>query len=207
MEKTIQPASHSTMITNARMSLTDKWSMAAGATFVYFMVSALCGAIPMGSLIIGGPLALGYAGFALRISRGERAELANIFDGFNDFSRSLVAMLLMTVAIIGGMLLLIVPGIIIAFGLSQTFFILHDDKEISAIDALRESWEIMRGNKMDYFILLLRFLPWMILCVFTLFIGLFWLQPYMQVTFANFYETIRTRGEGGAVYSENDLVD
>ena len=50
---------------------------------------------------------------------------------------------------------------------------------------------MMKGHKMDFFILGLRFLPWAILCLFTLGIGFLWLGPYMQVTYAKFYDRLR----------------
>ena len=49
----------------------------------------------------------------------------------------------------------------------------------------------MKGHKWEYFVLGLSFLGWMILGVFTLGILYFWLIPYMQVTCANFYESIK----------------
>jgi uncharacterized membrane protein len=64
----------------------------------------------------------------------------------------------MVLAIIIGFILLVVPGIIVAFGLSQTFFILADDKEIGAVDALKASWEMMKGNKVKFFVLSLSFI-------------------------------------------------
>jgi len=45
-------------------------------------------------------------------------------------------------------------------------------------------------------VLYLSFIGWAILCVFTLFIGFFWLGPYMQMTEVKFYEKIRAEFEG-----------
>jgi len=179
------------LMADAREALTNKWGLAVG-TMLLYMVVAMGGAIiPFASLLISGPLALGLAMFALKLSRNENAELSNIFDGFPHFVNALVAYLLMMIAVVIGMIFLIVPGIIAAFGLSQTWFILADNPEMSGMDALKKSWEIMDGHKMDYFVLVLRFLPWMFLCIFTLGIGFLWLMPYMQVTLAKFYDTLR----------------
>lgn len=49
----------------------------------------------------------------------------------------------------------------------------------------------MNGHKMDYFILELSFIGWSILSVFTFGILMIWLVPYMQVTYANFYNEIK----------------
>ena len=102
-----------------------------------------------------------------------------------------------------GTLLLIVPGIILVFGLSQAMFILSEEPEMPAADVLRKSWEMMKGYKMDYFILSIRFLPWAILCIFTLGIGFLWLLPYIYTTFANFYKKI----SGDNRFEEDDILD
>ena len=49
----------------------------------------------------------------------------------------------------------------------------------------------MNGHKMDYFILNLSFFGWAILGIFTFGLLYLWLIPYMQVTFANFYNEIK----------------
>ena len=50
---------------------------------------------------------------------------------------------------------------------------------------------MMKGHKWDYFCLMLSFIGWFILSIFTLGILLLWLVPYMTVTIASFYDSIR----------------
>jgi uncharacterized membrane protein len=89
------------------------------------------------------------------------------------------------------MLLLIVPGIIAAISYSQTFYILADDPGMDAISAIDKSKKMMRGYKWKYFCLGLRFIGWALLCILTLGIGLFWLDTYMQTSFAKFYDDVK----------------
>ena len=89
-------------------------------------------------------------------------------------------------------LLLIIPGIIAAIAYSQTFYILAEDDTIGSMDALRKSKEMMIGYKWKYFCLGLRFIGWALLCVLTLGIGFLWLSPYIQVSYAKFYEDLKT---------------
>ena len=86
---------------------------------------------------------------------------------------------------------LIVPGIIVACGLSMTFFIMVDDPNISGIDALQQSWNMMRGRKWDYFCLQFRFIGWLLLAILTCGIGMIFLQPYMVAASQNFYRKLR----------------
>ena len=202
--QTINSAPPGSEITNkARQDLTGQWKTAALATFVFFIVMGSAGIIPfIGSLIIGGPMTLGLAYFALKIARGKKGEVGDIFKGFDNFAGSLVAYLLYVLAVIVGFLLFVIPSIIVGLGLSQTFFILADRPETKAVDALHQSWDMMKGHKGDLFVLGLRFFGWSILCIFTLFIGYIWLLPYMQVSFANFYDSINPWRE-----AESDLAD
>jgi len=88
-------------------------------------------------------------------------------------------------------LLFIVPGIILSLGWSQTYYIMHDDPDISAIDALKKSWAMMEGFKADYFVLALIYFLLIIASVFTLFIGLLWVMPFMSTIYAKYYDQIK----------------
>lgn len=77
--------------------------------------------------------------------------------------------------------------------LSQTSFILKDDKEISAADAMKKSAEMMKGHKMELFWLYLSFIGWGILCILTFGFGFIFLFPYMYTTLAHYYEDIKAQ--------------
>ncbi len=179
------------LMQEAKASLSGRWGLAVSSFLVYFLIVAASSFIPLVPILIGGPFALGIAIFSLKLGREQDAQLGNIFDGFQNFGTALAANLLMGLLIGIGMLFLIVPGVILALGLSQTMWILADEPELGPVDALKKSWEMTKGYKMDLFILGLRFIPWALLCILTLGIGIFWLMPYMQVTFSKFYDQIR----------------
>lgn len=99
----------------------------------------------------------------------------------------LILSLIVGFAVLLGTILLIIPGIIIGLMFSQCFFIVIEDNSKSIIDCLKESCSIMNGNKLDYFILQLYFLPFILLGILTLGIGFFWIVPIIDVTNSNFY--------------------
>jgi uncharacterized membrane protein len=142
------------------------------------------------SIVITGPLTLGWVGFVLALSRNQNPKFEQIFGGFNRFGTALGAYLLTLLFIILWMLLLIVPGIMAALSYSQTFYILSEDPSIGAMDAIRKSKEMMYGNRWKLFCLWLRFIGWLLLCILTLGIGFFWLAPYMAVSMAKFYDDL-----------------
>lgn len=78
-------------------------------------------------------------------------------------------------------------GTIVALQYSQSFFILLDFPELSAVQCLKFSREIMKGNKARRFYLEVSFLPIMLLGILSCCIGLLFLTPYMNTTYTNFY--------------------
>lgn len=91
--------------------------------------------------------------------------------------------LLVVLAFIGGTIM----SVIYSLNYSQALFILADNLEITPIEALRESKELMRGNLGRLFYLQISFIGWFLLGLFSCGIGLIWIVPYMGVTSAYFY--------------------
>ncbi|MBW9216949.1 DUF975 family protein [Anoxybacillus salavatliensis] len=91
-------------------------------------------------------------------------------------------------------LLLIIPGIIKSLSYSQTFFLLKDHPEYSALQAISESKKRMKGYKGKLFLLYLSFIGWGLLSMLTFGIGFLWLVPYIYTSLAAFYDQfIRTQ--------------
>jgi uncharacterized membrane protein len=184
------------LMAEARESLSGNWGLAIATFLVYGIIISIFQVIPTVGpvlvLFIAGPMLVGISMFSLSLSRGENARLEQIFEGFKNYGTVLGAYLLMVVLILLWMLLLIIPGIIAAIAYSQTFYILAEDDAISSMDALKKSKEMMDGYKWKYFCLGLRFIGWALLCILTLGIGFLWLSPYIQISYAKFYEDIKT---------------
>lgn len=143
------------------------------------------------SLVISGLFTFGVLSFFVKISRGQEVTYKELFSKTNMWLKYIIASILVGIAVAIGFILLIVPGIILSFGLSQTLFIILDNPEIGTIDAMKKSWDMMKGYKMDYFVFCLSFIGWAILGVFTLGILYIWLIPYMSIAQANFYNKIK----------------
>jgi uncharacterized membrane protein len=136
----------------ALRKLDKKWGNAAVAILVVGIISAAASIIPFGGVVTAGPFALGMAIYFLKLSRDESVDLNNIFDGFKNFGNAIGAYILMMIIIFLGILLLIVPGIIAALALSQTYRIMKDNPSMSITDAMQKSHEMMKGHRGDYFL-------------------------------------------------------
>ena len=73
----------------------------------------------------------------------------------------------------------------------MAYYVLAENPQMSANEALNESKAIMDGHKMDLFVLYLSFIPWMLLGSITLGIAYIYVMPYMQLTITNFYHKIK----------------
>lgn len=148
-------------------------------------------------LLLGGAFSLGLTRYFLLLSReSEHLSLGDIFYGFKHFGTALWAYLQIFIRVLIGLFLFIIPGIIFSYRYSQTYFILAEDPICKAGVALKQSAKLMRGKKWKLFCLQCRFIGWSILATMTLGIGYIWLIPYMQTSFAKFYDDLlKSQGE------------
>ena len=116
------------------------------------------------------PLNLGYTYAANRLYvEGDNGLIGNMFrDGLGRWFRKVWAVFLMGFFTALWSLLLIIPGIIKFYAYSMTPYILIDNPELSANQAINLSRDMMKGHKFDLFYLQLSFIGWAFLSVFTL---------------------------------------
>ena len=191
----------------ALASLEGKWGSAAIATLIIAIITGGISTVitlPMGSDTVAGlstngiwsllclPLEWGFTVYFLSLIRQENIRYERLFEGYKDFIRTFLMEFLYCLAVAVGTCLFIVPGIILGIGLCMAPYILKDDPQISAMDALMKSWQMTRGHKMKLFWLGLSFIGWIILSLCTFGLGFFLLAPYMEATFAHYYEDIKT---------------
>ena len=147
----------------------------------------------LGMPLLTMPLTLGfdYASNRLLVEGDNRA-VGNLFrDSFGRWGRKVWGMFLMNFFISLWSLLLIIPGFIKFYAYALTPYILIDNPEISANQAINLSQKMMKGHKFDLFFLHFSFIGWFFLSIFTFGIGLLWLLPYMMTAQAAFYQDVK----------------
>lgn len=189
----------------ARQALQGKWPMAAVAALIYSIIAGGLSAIPfiggLCSLFVGLPVAYGIAIVMFGVYKGKDIDFGVLFEGFQDYSRIFVTKLLQGIYTVLWSLLLVVPGIIKYYSYAMTDYILKEEPEMKNNAAIEKSMAMMENNKMKLFLLDLSFIGWAILCIFTFGIGFLFLQPYVQVSHAAFYEDLKAQ-QGGEVKVE-----
>lgn len=140
------------------------------------------------------PLIIAFYGYVLDKIRGFRPRQSDVYIcAYKNYGRYFFTGVLQGLFILLWLILLIIPGIVAAFAYSMTYFIVHDNRNISALDALSLSKRITKGYKMDLFVLYLSFIPWYLLVGITGGIAMIYVLPYITATNAAFYEELKRK--------------
>ncbi|MBO6137985.1 MAG: DUF975 family protein [Lachnospiraceae bacterium] len=143
-------------------------------------------------IFVFNPLDVGCKRFYL-VNQDTNADLGELGYGFAHNYKGSIGGLFLRDLIIGiGLMLLFIPGIILSYAFKLVPFILADDPQCGAIEALKRSSAMMKGNKWRYFIYDLSFLGWDILSVLTCgILAVFYVNPYKFNADAALYQAIK----------------
>ena len=149
----------------------------------------------LASILVVFPLTFSLIKLFLGFVRGEqKIQVGDIFAGFKKpyYGKSIGVYILVAIFTFLWALLLIVPGIIKSLSYSLAPYILADNPELTANEAINQSMKMMNGHKMQLFLILLGYLGFALLSILALGIPLLWLYPYYQVVLAKFYEEVKS---------------
>jgi len=141
---------------------------------------------------------LGFIIIYLKVARGEKPEIKDLFAGKSRIVPAILVSLLIGFGVMIGSILLIIPGIIFAL---MTVFALYFvmDKNMGVMESIRASIDATRGSKMNLF--LFGIVAWF-LCVAAIIpcgLGLIIVGPWLGVTAAVIYETLTKKEEAEEV--------
>lgn len=127
-------------------------------------------------------------------NREYQAPVSKVFHGFQSghYTNAVWIMFLRDVKIVLWTFLFVIPGIVKTYEYRMVPYILADQPDISARDAFAIFREMMRGQKVDAWILDVSFLGWWFAATFTCgLLGIFWTGPYVHATNAELYAVLR----------------
>lgn len=168
-----------------------------GLTIVVDAVSGAGGALrfipvlgSIGSWLLGTIMAMGMIRIVLKFVDGGRGDFNDLFSNFDVFLDYLGASVLYGLIVLGGLCLLIVPGIIwaIRFGFFGCFIL---DRKLGPIDALKASSALTKGAKWDLFVFGLAAWGINILGMLCLGIGVLVTQPVTWLAFGFVYRRLQ----------------
>ena len=158
-------------------------------------ISAACNLVPgigtIASIIIAPALSIGLYLVFLDMTYGKDPEVSTLFNGFQYTGKALWLTILVGVFTFLWALLCYIPGIVKSIAYSMSYYVLAENPNMTAREALNVSKRITNGHKMDLFVLSLSFIPWLLLVMVTCGIAAIYVAPYMQLTITNFYHEIK----------------
>ncbi len=148
--------------------------------------------------------------YFLKSRKNQPAEIKEVFENLRDKTNVNIAKVTffrdLSVALWS--LLFIIPGIIKSYEYWAIDYILAVRPDIDKDEAKRLSKTLMDGNKADLFVLSLSFYGWLLLSIFTMgLLNIFYVNPYMQATFVEFFSDIRLQALAKGTITPNDIPD
>jgi len=125
-------------------------------------------------------IGIGEALYFLKIARGQKAEIGEIFAGGPHFFSILVASILVAMIVLVGLILFIVPGVIFALMFSQYYYLILD-RRVGIIDSLNVSKEITTGSKLTLFGIALVEIGLVFLGILACCVGLLAVVPFITL--------------------------
>ena len=146
-------------------------------------------------------ISMGLTTISLKLVDNAKPELADLFSRLHLFFKFLGGHILCSLIVLGGLILLIVPGIFWAVKF-LLFSYLIMDKELGPIEALKRSAALTMGAKWDLFLFCLLLVGINLLGALALLIGLFATIPTSLVAGAHVYRTLLARAEASQAISK-----
>jgi uncharacterized membrane protein len=156
-----------------------------------YLIMALGGLAGIVTLLFIAYMAGGFVSLALKASRGQPTGFGDLFSGGRFLGRFILLSIVQGFVINIGFLLCVIPGYILAFGLSLGPFLMVD-QDLGAVDALKRSWEMTKGHKVTIFLYNL-IMGLVVSLLGSCGLGLFLAIPMMLV--GNAYVYLRIKGE------------
>ncbi len=147
------------------------------------------------SIFIIYPIAFGLMTMFLPFVRGEKPlQAGGLFYSLKApyYGKAIGVYLLTYIFTLLWTLLLIVPGIIKSLSYMLAPYILAENPEMTANQAIEQSMKMMKGHKMKLFLISLGYFGFALLSIVGLCIPLLWILPYYFTVFAKFYEEVKS---------------
>ena len=135
---------------------------------------------------------VGQSGWFLRYHRGETPGVGELFAAFRFYVPSLLTSLLRKVYTFLWSLLFIIPGIVKGYAYSMTDYILYENPNLSANDAITMSRKMTDGAKFDLFVFDLSYIGWNLLNGLTFgILEIVYTGPYKATAHAAIYDVLK----------------
>lgn len=171
-----------------------------GVTFAIMLVCFIVASVY--NIFVANVIHVGCLSYYNTVSEGNMGSLDCLVKPFRSYLHVVGVMFVRNVLILLGTLCFLIPGIIMSYQYLLVPYILADNPTISRRDAFRLSKRMMKGHKMEAFVLGLSFIGWILLSACTCgVLTIFYVNPYMQLTFDEMYQWLKLEYNGYGNYN------
>jgi uncharacterized membrane protein len=165
-----------------------------------FLILTAIGAVPIGRfpagscvfIIIGGALYVGISRALLGLVAGRPPRVGMMFEGFDRFGQAFLAMLVTSVLIGLGMVLLIVPGVILAI-MWMFVYLVMAETNLDFWPAMQASAALAEGHWWELFCLMLACVVVGFLGLLACIVGIFVAYPVIYTAIALAYRFLQAK--------------
>jgi len=125
----------------------------------------------------------------LKAVRNQKFEVKEMFSGFNNYLNVVLAHLLVSAIVILGLVMLIVPGIILACRLAFVPYLVMD-RDMDPIAAVEKSWQMTSGRSWTIFGTGILAIPIFLLGLIMVIVGAIFSSMWICTTFASLYYAV-----------------
>lgn len=132
---------------------------------VLLVVLGILSIVALVSIILGGATKYGYAKFLFKLLNKEEVAVSDLFSEYSRIGSGFVMNLLTGIYLMLWTLLFFPVGIVKSFSYALTPYIMAENPNVGANEAITMSREMMNGHKGKLFLLKLSFIGWALLLV------------------------------------------
>jgi hypothetical protein len=155
-------------------------------------------------------IAMGQIEIALKLCDGEKVRFDDLFSCANLILKYIVVSILYSLIVLGGLILLIIPGYIFAIKYQFCFYFLVD-QNTGIIESLKKSGEITDGAKLDLFLFGWILAGIVLLGIFCMCVGIFAALPTAMVAHAWVFRQLNAKaglpGVDAAIATDEEDVE
>lgn len=183
---------------------------------VLLVVLGILSILALVSIILGGATKYGYAKFLFKLLNKEEVAVSDLFSEYSRIGSGFVMNLLTGIYLMLWTLLFFPVGIVKSFSYALTPYIMAENPNVGANEAITMSREMMNGHKGKLFLLKLSFIGWSLLLVLLAMVLIFpvaavfvasevlgvvaTLAYFLIITVASMYLTTYIETAGAAFY-------
>lgn len=152
-------------------------------------VPALSIVFQLVSTVIQILVTIGLTKICIQFCDGKVPKFSELFSNMHLFLKVFAASILQALIVLGGLILLIIPGIIFSIKLQFVTYLVVD-KGMGPVEAVKRSWLITKGIKWQLFLFGLLLGVINILGMLVLFVGLFVTVPVTMIAYTYVYRKL-----------------